>query len=216
MSKKQFSTTFLVLAVLFVVCLIASNFFASRVWNLGFVPVQMSGAVLIFPISYIINDCLAELYGYRKTRLVIVLAFVVSIFVALMTMLMCALPEPVDAESLQLAGDFNNLNRIVPRATVASLLAFFFGSNFNAWILCRIKSQAGERRFWLRAVVSSLGGEVVDSLIFFPIVYWGILSPSVILGIFAAELSFKILYELAVLPLTSYIVKKLKKYEYEN
>ncbi len=213
MSKKQFGTVFLVMAVLFVVCLIASNFFASRVWKLPFLPIQMSGAVLVFPISYVINDCLAELYGYRKTRMVIIVAFAASAFVALLTILMTALPAPVDDESTALAEQFDNLYRIVPRATIASLLAFFFGSNFNAWILCRIKAHSGEKHFWWRAIVSSFGGEVLDSLIFFPIVYWGILSPAVIFGLFVAELSFKILYEIAVLPLTAFCVRKLRRME---
>ena len=71
---SKFSTRFLVMAVVFAVCLITSNFFVPRVWQVGNLPLQLSAAVVLFPISYVINDCLTEVYGYRKARAVIWLA----------------------------------------------------------------------------------------------------------------------------------------------
>ncbi len=203
----------MVMAVLFAVCLITSNFFVPRVWRLGSLPLQLSAPVLLFPVTYVINDCLTEVYGYRRSRLVIWIAFAMSAFVALMSALACALPEPIDAESRAVADSFNSLFMLVPRTTLASLLAFVCGSTFNAFIMSRMKVLSSGRRFGLRAVVSSVGGEVLDSCVFFPIAYWGMMSPLGILSLGAMEVCVKVLFEIIVLPLTSLVVKTLKRRE---
>lgn len=201
------------MAVVFAVCLITSNFFVPRVWQVGNLPLQLSGAVLLFPISYIINDCLTEVYGYRKARLVIWLAFGLSAFTALMSGLVCLLPEPYDEGSKPVAESFNSLFAMVPRTTIASLIAFIAGSTVNAWILSRMKVMTGGRAFWARAVLSSVGGELVDSCIFFPFVFWGMMPASVIAGMVFTQVVVKTLYEIIVLPLTSWLVRKLKARE---
>lgn len=201
------------MAVVFAVCLITSNFFVPRVWQVGNLPLQLSGAVLLFPISYIINDCLTEVYGYRKARLVIWLAFALSAFTALMSGLVCLLPEPFDEGSKPLAESFNSLFAMVPRTTVASLIAFIAGSTVNAWILSRMKVLTKGRAFWARAVLSSVGGELVDSCIFFPFVFWGMMPASVIAGMVFTQVVVKTLYEIVVLPLTSWLVRRLKAKE---
>lgn len=210
---SKFSTKFLVMAVTLSVCLISSNFFVPRVWQLGTLPLQLSGAVLLFPVSYIINDCLTEVYGYRKSRLVIWLAFAMSAFIAIMSELVCLLPMPADEGGKPLAESFNTLFSMVPRITIASLVAFICGSTVNAWIMSRMKVASRGRNFGLRAILSSIGGELVDSFIFFPAVFWGIMSPSSIIKLAALQVAAKVLYELMVLPLTSFIVKRLKKTE---
>lgn len=210
---SKFSTKFLVMAVTLSVCLISSNFFVPRVWQLGTLPLQLSGAVLLFPVSYIINDCLTEVYGYRKSRLVIWLAFAMSAFIAIMSELVCLLPMPADEGGKPLAESFNTLFSMVPRTTIASLVAFICGSTVNAWIMSRMKVASRGRNFGLRAILSSIGGELVDSFIFFPAVFWGIMSPSSIIKLAALQVAAKVLYELMVLPLTSFIVKRLKKTE---
>lgn len=201
------------MAVTLSVCLISSNFFVPRVWQLGTLPLQLSGAVLLFPVSYIINDCLTEVYGYRKSRLVIWLAFAMSAFIAIMSELVCLLPMPADEGGKPLAESFNTLFSMVPRTTIASLVAFICGSTVNAWIMSRMKVASRGRNFGLRAILSSIGGELVDSFIFFPAVFWGIMSPSSIIKLAALQVAAKVLYELMVLPLTSFIVKRLKKTE---
>ncbi|MBO8480358.1 MAG: queuosine precursor transporter [Bacteroidetes bacterium] len=210
---SKFSTRFLVMAVVFAVCLITSNFFVPRVWQVGGLPLQLSGAVLLFPISYIINDCLTEVYGYRKARLVIWLAFALSAFTAVMSGLVCLLPEPFDEGSKPMADSFNSLFGMVPRTTIASLLAFIAGSTVNAWILSRMKVATGGKAFGVRAVLSSVGGELVDSCIFFPFVFWGIMSPSVIAGMVFTQVVVKTLYEIVILPFTAWFVKRLKARE---
>lgn len=210
---SKFSTRFLVLTVICAVCLITSNMFVPRLWQLGNTSIQLSGAVLVFPISYIINDCLTEVYGYRKARLALWLTFSMSVFVAIMSALVSSLPEPLDKESAEMAVHFNALYMLVPRTTIASLLAFILGSNLNAVIMSKMKVRSKGKHFGVRAILSSIGGEVLDSLVFFPIAYLGILSPKVLFSLFCTEVFVKTLYEILVLPLTTRIVRIIKKKE---
>lgn len=210
---SKFSTRFLVMAVGLVVCLITSNFFVPRVWQVGRLPLQLSGAVLLFPVSYILNDCITEVYGYRKARLVIWLAFVLSAFVAIMAQLVCWLPAPLEEGSKPIAESFNSLFAMVPKTTAASLVAFFAGSTVNAWVMSRMKVSSEGRAFGLRAILSSLGGELVDSVIFFPIVFWGIMPLPAVLKIAVMQVIAKTLYEIVILPLTTILVRHLKQVE---
>ena len=211
--SPKFSTRFLVISMTLAVCLIASNFFVPRLWQVAGLPLQLSGAVLLFPVSYILNDCLTEVYGYRKARLVIWTCFALSVFVAFMSEVVCLLPAPLDQGSTGIAENFNSLFKMVPRITAASLVAFLCGSTVNSLVMSRMKVSSRGRGFGLRAILSSLAGEVVDSAIFYPIAFWGILSPAAALRISALQVSAKVLYEIIVLPLTSRIVRYLKKKE---
>ena len=130
-----------------------------------------------------------------------------------MSGLVCLLPEPFDEGSKPVAESFNSLFGMVPRTTIASLLAFIAGSTVNAWILSRMKVATGGRAFGVRAVLSSVGGELVDSCIFFPFVFWGMMPLSVIAGMVFTQVVVKTLYELVILPFTSWFVRYLKAKE---
>ena len=211
--SKKFSTRFLVMATTLIVCLITSNFFVPRLWQVAGLPIQLSGAVLLFPVSYILNDCLTEVYGYRKARLVIWLAFLLSAFVAVMAQLVCWLPAPLQDGSKPVAESFNSLFGLVPKTTVASLIAFFVGSTINAWVMSRMKVSSHGRLFGVRAILSSLAGELGDSLIFYPVVFLGVMPVGAILQLGVTQVCAKILYEILVLPLTAWIVRSVKKAE---
>ena len=208
--KEKFSANFLVMAVMFTVCLITSNLFASKIISLW--GVNLPGAVIVFPISYILNDCIAEVWGYRKARLVIWMAFLMNFLVVLLGQALVWLPA---ADFWDGAPHFNYMFTLAPRVAFASLLAFVVGSNLNAWVMSRMKVADEGRRFWLRAIVSSLVGELGDSLIFMPIAFWG--TPLRTLALMMlAQVSFKVLYEIVVLPLTSRVVAKVKAAEGED
>ena len=211
--SKKFSTRFLVMATTLIVCLITSNFFVPRLWQVAGLPLQLSGAVLLFPVSYILNDCLTEVYGYRKARFVIWLAFLLSAFVAVMAQLVCWLPEPLQDGSKPVAESFNSLFGLVPKTTAASLIAFFAGSTINAWVMSRMKVSSHGRRFGVRAILSSVAGELGDSLIFYPVVFWGVMPVGAILQLAVTQICAKILYEIVALPLTSWAVRSLKRKE---
>ena len=153
------------------------------------------------------------MYGYRKSRLVIWLAFALSAFVAVMSQIVCCLPAPAEESSRQVAEHFNSLFAMVPRTTIASLLAFICGSTCNAWIMSKMKVLNKGRYFGLRAILSSIGGELLDSLIFFPFVFWGIMDLQTILKLVFTQVGVKTSYELVILPATSWFVKYTKKKE---
>ena len=207
MMKNKFSTAFLLMAVLFVVCLIASNLFATKVICLW--KINLPGAVLIFPVSYILNDCICEVWGFRKSRLVIWIAFAMNIFVVLVGQLLVWMPA---ASFWDGAPHFDYMFNMAPRVVAASLLAFLVGSTLNSLVMSKKKVADQGRRFGVRAILSSLVGEFADSLIFMPIAFWG--SPVLsLLNMMVAQVSFKVLYEIIILPVTAAVVKKVKAFE---
>ena len=211
--QRGLSLVYVWLAVTFCVCLVTSNLFVPRLWQVGKLPLQLTGAVIIFPISYIINDLLTEVYGYRKAMLVIWMGFVLSVFVAVASQLVTWLPAPIYPENQEVATSFNRLFGLVPRTTVASLLAFIIGSNVNAIVMSRMKVLQKGRGFGWRAIFSSVVGELSDSIIFYPLAFLGVMPLGAILSIILTQVTVKTLYEVLVLPLTSYIARRLKKTE---
>ena len=206
--KEKYSTTFLLMAVAFTVCLIISNLFATKVFSLGW-GINLPGAVIIFPISYILNDCLTEVWGYRKARLVIWTAFAANFAVVILGQLVVWLP----AASFWDGGEhFDYVFTMAPRVALASLLAFLAGSTLNALVLRKMKVAEKGRNFGIRAIVSSLAGEFLDSLIFMPLAFIG--TPVKVLAtMMLAQVTFKVLYEIVALPLTAYVVRVVKRYD---
>lgn len=201
------SVSFMLMAIIFNVCLIASNLFETKLFMAG--NLALTGGVIIFPVSYIINDCLVEVYGYRKARLVIWTGFLMNFFVVAMAQIVRILPA---APFWDGGPHFDYVFAMAPRVTVASMLAFLCGSTVNAWIMSRMKVASNGKRFSVRAIVSSLGGETVDSLIFFPIAFFG-LEVWELLYLMVTQVVLKTLYEIIILPVTSLVVRKLKRFE---
>ena len=201
------SVPFMLMAIIFNVCLIASNLFETKLFMAG--PVALTGGVIIFPVSYIINDCLVEVWGYRKARLVIWTGFAMNFFVVAMAQIVRLLPA---APFWDGGPHFDYIFAMAPRVTLASLLAFLSGSTVNAWIMSRMKVASKGKRFSVREIVSSIGGETVDSIIFFPIAFWGI-GITEMLTLMATQIVLKTLYEVIILPVTNIVVKKVKEYE---
>lgn len=205
--KEKFSPLFLILAILFVVCLISSNLFATKVISLW--GVNLPGAVIIFPISYIINDCISEVWGFRRARLVIWLAFIMNALVVFVGQLVVWLPAASFWDGAQ---HFDYVFTMAPRVVLGSLLAFLIGSTVNALVMSKMKIVDKGRRFGVRAILSSLAGEFADSLIFMPIAFLG--TPLKVLGgMMLAQVSFKVLYEIIILPLTASVVRWIKDFE---
>ena len=210
MKEAKISVTFLLLAVTFCVCLIVSNLMEIKTVPLG--PLTITAGVIVFPISYILNDCIVEVYGFAKARLVIWLGFGMNLLVSLLLQLGILLPG---AESWTGQEAMSMIFGAVPRIFAASFIAFLCGSMVNAYVMSRMKLAAGGdgRGFSLRAIVSSLWGEGVDSLIFFPIAFGGVLAWSEIGMLIATQTVLKTLYEVLILPVTMHAVKALRHYE---
>ena len=205
--KEKVSTAFLMMTVLFTVCLISSNLFASKVISLW--GINLPGSVIVFPVSYILNDCIAEVWGYRKARLVIWIAFAMNFLVVLLGELVVLLPA---ASFWDGSAHFDYMFRQAPRVVIASLLAFLAGSTMNAMVLSKMKVADGGKRFGARAILSSLAGEGLDSLIFMPIAFWG--TPArTLLMMMIAQVTFKVCYEIIILPVTAWVVRCVKRVE---
>ena len=202
MSKK-----FTVLAILFCVCLIASNLFETKIFTAGFI--TLTGGFVLFPVSYIINDCISEVYGYRKAKFVIWTAFAMNAFFVLSSQLVKILPGASFWDGQEHFDYIFNANL---RITMASMLAFLTGSIMNAKVMSRMKHRDGERRFGFRAVMSSLAGESIDSLVFFPIAFFGVGLKNLVI-MMLTQIALKTLYEVILLPITTQFVKYLKAHE---
>lgn len=208
--RHKLSVSFMLMAIMFNVCLIASNLFETKLFMAG--PIALTGGVIIFPISYIINDCLVEVWGYRKARLVIWSGFVMNFFVVAMAQIVRLLPA---APFWDGGPHFDYVFAMAPRVTLASMMAFLCGSTVNAWIMSRMKVASKGRRFPFRAIVSSIGGETVDSLIFFPIAFWGLGAEDMV-RLMLTQIVLKTLYEVIILPVTNVVVRRLKRFEGED
>lgn len=210
-SQKTVSLSFMLMGILFCVCLIASNLLESKILQLG--PVSLTAGFLVFPVSYILNDVIAEVWGFRKARLIIWLGFLMNFFVVTVGKVAVALPA-----APFWAGEehFNFVFGLAPRIAAASLLAFVVGSFLNAWVMSRMKVASQGRHFSLRAVVSTLVGETADSLIFFPIAFIGLMPMEEMFKLMGIQIVGKTLYEIVVLPITARVVAWVKRYEHTD
>ncbi len=206
--KKMVSVPFMLLGILFVVCLVVSNLLEAKIIRLG--PVTATAGLLVFPISYIINDCISEVWGYKKARLIIWSGFAINFLVVGLVQLAVWLPAAPFWEG---AESFNFVFGMAPRIVTASLCAFLTGSFLNAYVMSRMKVSSGGRNFSLRAIVSTLAGESADSLIFFPIAFWGVIPGDKLLVMIGTQAVLKSVYEIIVLPVTIRVVRYVKKVE---
>ena len=201
------SVPFVLMAILFNVCLIASNLFETKIFTAGLI--TLTGGVIIFPVSYILNDCIVEVWGYKKARLVIWTGLAMNFFVVAMAQIVRLLPA---ADFWDGGEHFDYIFALAPRITLASLLAFLAGSTVNAYVMSKMKVASHGKRFSVRAVVSSVCGETVDSLIFFPIAFWGV-GFEEMLKLMALQIFLKTAYEIVILPVTNVVVRRVKKHE---
>ena len=166
MSSKTVSLPFMLLGILFNVCLITSNLLETKVIQIG--PVTATAGLIVFPVSYIINDCIAEVWGFKKVRLIIWSGFIMNFLVIGFARLAIFLPS---APFWTGEESFNFVFGLAPRIALASLLAFLAGSFLNAYIMSKMKVATQGKYFSLRAILSTLAGESADSLIFFPLAF---------------------------------------------
>ncbi|AFV77106.1 queuosine precursor transporter [Thermus oshimai] len=199
------------IAVLFAAVLLISNVASTKLVVLG--PFTFDGGTLLFPLAYIFGDVLTEVYGYRKSRRVIWLGFFSLLLAAFTFQLVSALPAPGDEESRRFAEAFGLLLGLTPRIVLGSLLAYFVGEFANAYVLARLKVRTEGRHFWLRALLSTLVGQGLDTGVFLLVAFLGVFPPEVLLAVFLSNYAFKVGVEAAMLPLTYGVVGFLKRAE---
>jgi len=209
--KNKVSVLFLLTGVFFAACLLISNILASKIIMIG--PWSAPAGVLIFPLAYIINDVIVEVWGYAKARLIIWAGFGVNLLAAFFFMLGIAMPSAPFYEGQEA---FQSVLGSSVRIVIASLSAYVAGSFLNAFVMSKFKKMTEGRGFSIRAIVSTLAGEGADSFLFISIAFTGIFPFPVILGMILTQTLLKTIYEIMVLPVTVLIVNRIKKIEGED
>ena len=196
----------MLLGILFNVCLIAANLLETKVISVA--SLTVTAGLLVFPVSYIINDCISEVWGFRKARLIIWTGFAMNFFVVVLGLLAVSIPAAPFWEGEE---HFNFVFGMAPRIVAASLAAFLAGSFLNAYVMSRMKLRSGGRRFSSPAIASTLAGETADSLLFFPIAFGGVIPWRELAAMMALQIVLKSLYEVLVLPVTVRVVRYVKR-----
>lgn len=204
--NSKVSVPFMLLGILFNVCLIAANLLETKVIQVF--GITVTAGLIVFPISYIINDCIAEVWGFKKARLIIWSGFVMNFFVVALGQVAVALPAAPFWEGEE---SFNFVFGMAPRIVVASLSAFLVGSFLNAYVMSKMKIASKGKNFSARAIWSTVVGETGDSIIFFPIAFAGIIPWNELVLMMGVQIVLKSLYEVLVLPVTIRVVKYIKK-----
>lgn len=203
--KKQVSLPFMIAGILFTTCLLISNILAVKIISIG--PWAAPAGILVFPLAYIINDVIAEVWGYRKARLIIWSGFAMNFLAILLYMLAIRIPAAPFWEN---QAAFSLVLGSTPRIVAASLSAYLVGSFLNAWVLSRMKIASQGKNFGWRAIASTMVGESADSFIFILIAFAGVFSWYNLLWMIATQALLKTVYEIIILPVTAFVVRRIK------
>ncbi len=218
-SQRQYKYYDLVMAA-FVTVLLCSNFIGAAKQasvNLPlFGQVTFGAGVLFFPISYIFGDILTEVYGYARDRRVVWAGFGALVFASFMAWIVVHLPASDSAFMKsyqgQLEGVFGNAWRIA----AGSMIAFWSGSFANSFILAKMKIRTQGRFLWMRTIGSTLVGELVDSMLFYVIAFYGIWSTGDVVKVALMQYFLKTAWEVVMTPVTYMVVGFLKRKEHED
>ena len=202
------SYLFVVIACLFVTSLLLSNIIAGKLITIG--GMILPGAVILFPLAYIFGDILTEVYGYKRTRMVIWTGFACNILMVGVFFLVMAIPSPGFFEA---EGAFATVLGMTPRIVLASLVAYLVGEFSNAAILSRMKILTRGKWLWTRTIGSTLVGEGLDTIIFITICFIGTVPNAVLMQMMLYQYLFKVAFEFVATPLTYAVVGWLKRME---
>jgi len=168
--------------------------------------------ILFFPVSYVIGDVLTEVYGYARARRVIWVGFAATVFMALMAWVVVALPPAPDWPN---QAAYETVFGQVPRIVFASMCAFWAGEFVNSYVLARMKVWSGGRHLWMRTIGSTVVGQGVDSLIFYPLAFLGATgwSGELVVTVLFTQWALKVGWEVLLTPVTYAVVGGLKRAE---
>ena len=198
-------------SILFCVCLISANILETK--QISVLGISLTGGLIVFPISYIINDCVCEVWGFQKARLLIWTGFAMNFFFVAMGALCDWIPG---APYWTNEAGFHAIFGLAPRVAAASFVAFIVGSFANAYVMSKMKIHDKGRNFSLRAILSTIVGESFDSVIFFPLALGGVVPTEELPKLMLWQVLLKTVYEVIALPITIRIVKALKEHEGED
>lgn len=192
----------------FVAVLMVSNIVAPKFIAIGWL--RFSGAQLLFPITYIFGDIFTEVYGYSASRRAIWNGFFGCSLLAAISMIVVALPPSPDWPHQQA---YATVLGFVPRIIVSSLIAYWFGEFANSFVMARMKLWTNGKHLWTRTVGSTVVGQGVDTILVMVLAFGGIMSNTDIFRAIVSGYTAKVLYEVAMTPLTYMVVNFLKRRE---
>jgi hypothetical protein len=179
------------------------------IWNTYW---PFGAGILFFPLSYVIGDVLTEVYGYARARRVIWAGFVATLFMAFMAWVVVALPPAPDWTN---QAAYETIFGQVPRIVFASMVAFWFGEFVNSYVLARMKVWTKGKHLWSRTIGSTVAGQGVDSLIFYPLAFWGAegWTNDLVIKVLITQWVLKVSWEVLLTPVTYAVVGFLKRRE---
>jgi queuosine precursor transporter len=207
-SGRQFRYYDFVMAAFVAILLLSNLIGAAKLADVGgFI---FGAGILFFPLGYVIGDVLTEVYGYARARRVIWAGFAGLIFMAFMSWVVVALP-PAAGWGGQAAYEavFGQVWRIV----FASVTAFWAGEFVNSYVMARMKIWTKGKHLWTRTIGSTVVGQGVDSLIFYPLAFWGVWSNSQVFTVMITNWGLKVAWEVVLTPVTYAVVNWLKRKE---
>jgi uncharacterized integral membrane protein (TIGR00697 family) len=209
------------LTTAFVVILLVSNLIAQKVclfgpysigsWSIG--PFAVSGAILLFPITYIFGDVFTEVYGYAASRRAIWLGFFGTALLYVIGAIVIALPSAPGWNNQQA---FNTVFGFIPRILAASLIAFWAGEFANSYTMARLKLVTNGRKLWTRTIGSTVVGQAVDTILVISLTFGGIYPVRTLANIVVTGYALKVGYEVIATPLTYLVINWLKRAEHSD
>ena len=210
-SPKKFKYYDLIMAA-FVTILLCSNIIgAEKVVSIG--GFSFGAGILFFPLSYFFNDILTEVYGYARSRKVVWAGFGAMGFASFMSWVVVTLPP---AQGWIHQNAYEVVFGQTPRIVIASLLAFFSGEFVNSYVLAKMKVFTTGRFLWMRTIGSTVAGEAADSLIFYPIAFYGFWPNDLLITVMITNYVIKVSWEVIATPITYKVIGFLKRKEHED
>lgn len=201
-------TRYATIIAVFIALLLISNIVAVKLISAG--PLIVDGGVFLFPLVYIVGDVLAEVYGWRAARRAILIAFVMSVVASLTIWLVQVSPAAPGWENQEA---FESVLGFVPRIVLASLTAFLVGQLVNAWVLVRLRDRSGDRLLRTRLIGSTAVGQLVDTVVFCTIAFYGEIDGWDFLGYVALGYAIKLSAEVVLLPITTRVIARVRRAE---
>jgi uncharacterized integral membrane protein (TIGR00697 family) len=200
-----------VLTTMFVVILLVSNLVAQKICMIG--PFAVSGAILLFPITYIFGDVFTEVYGFSASRRAIWLGFFGTALLYLMGAAVIALPGAPEWKNQQA---FQAVFGFIPRILVASLIAYWFGEFANSYTMAKLKLLTNGEKLWTRTIGSTIVGQGVDTVLVITLTFAGTYPVRRLISIIATGYLLKVAYEAAATPITYLVIGRLKASEHAD
>ena len=212
--NEKHSSLKLLLTIIFVSCLIVSNIIAGKQIQLPF-DLVMPAAVIIFPITYILSDIFSEVYGYRWSRITNYIGLTMNLFAVIVFAIAITIPAPPFYENQEA---FKIILGNTPRILFASTLGLWVGDylNDNVFRVMKKKYQSSHKNYGVRAILSSLVGQIGDSLIFIPIAFYGVMPIDVMIKMVFTQALLKVGYEVLILPVSKRLMLKVSAHERES